>query len=150
MFCSYWQAGNSKGEENEVIEVQSRAKRFRVNCWGKIPSKHAHGMGIFLRLDKTSKIDKSENCLACCNITRGWVVHTWNDQNSYWGNFSDSFKPSLSTNKLSINGFIIKLLSKLLRDLSKRVHLKSISKFINKVINRYCFCEGTLKNMSIY
>ena len=46
------------------------------------------------------------------------------------------FKPSLSTKILSINDFITKLLSKLPRDLSNRVHLKSISKFINKVINR--------------
>ena len=82
MFCSYWQTGNAKGEENEVIEVQSRAKRFRVNCWGKIPSQHAHGTGIFLRLDKTSKIDKSENCLASCNITRGgWLSYMkWSKQ----------------------------------------------------------------------
>ena len=41
---------------------------------------------------------------------------------------------------MSINDFITKLLSKLLRDLFNRVHLKSISKFINKIINRYCFC----------
>ena len=46
---------------------------------------------------------------------------------------------------LSINDFITKLVSKLLRDLSNRVHLKSISKFINKVINRYFFVNGHLK-----
>ena len=51
---------------------------------------------------------------------------------------------------LLMNDFITKLLSKLLRDLSNRVHLESISKFINKVINRYCFCKWTLKNRSIY
>ena len=62
----------------------------------------------------------------------------------------DGLKPSLSTKILSINDFITRLLSKLLRDLSNRVHLKSISKFINKVINRYCFCKWTLKNRSIY
>jgi hypothetical protein len=55
------------------------------------------------------------------------------------------FKPSLSTKILSINDFITRLLSKLLRNLSKRVHLKSISNFINKVINRYCYCKWTLK-----
>ena len=54
-------------------------------------------------------------------------------------------KPSLSTKILSINDFITKLLSKLLRDFSNKVHLKSISKFINKVINRYFFVNGHLK-----
>ena len=54
-------------------------------------------------------------------------------------------KPSLSTKILSINDFITKLLSKLLRDLSNRVHLKSISKFINEVINKYFFCTEHLK-----
>ena len=51
-------------------------------------------------------------------------------------------KPSLSMKILSINDFINKLLSNLLRDLSNRVHLKSISKFINKVINRHHFVNG--------
>ena len=59
-------------------------------------------------------------------------------------------KPSLSTEILSINDFITKLLSKLQWDLSNRVHLKSISKFINKVIKRFYFCKLTLKNKSIY
>ena len=62
----------------------------------------------------------------------------------------ERLKPSLSTKILSINDFITKLLSKLLRDFSNKVHLKSISKFINKVINRYFFCKWTLKNRSIY
>ena len=44
-------------------------------------------------------------------------------------------KPGLSTKILSINDFITKILSKLLRDLFDTVHLKSINKFINKVIN---------------
>ena len=35
---------------------------------------------------------------------------------------------------LSINDFITKLLSKLLRDLSNRVHLESITKFTNNSI----------------
>ena len=52
-------------------------------------------------------------------------------------------KPSLSMKILSINDFITKLLSKLLRDLSNRVHLESISKFTNKVINRQYFCKWT-------
>ena len=79
------------GEENKVIEVQSRAKRFRVNCSGKIPSQHEHSTGIFLRLDKTSKIDKSENCLACCSIRRGgWFIHEIKIKAvSDWGSFSD-------------------------------------------------------------
>ena len=59
-------------------------------------------------------------------------------------------KSSLSTKLLSINDFITRLLGKILRDLSNRVHLKSISKFNNKVINRYCFFKWTLKNRSIY
>ena len=46
-------------------------------------------------------------------------------------------KPSLCTKILSTNDFITRLLSKLLRDLSNRVHLKSSSKFIKKIINRY-------------
>ena len=46
---------------------------------------------------------------------------------------------------MSINDFITRLHSKLLRDLSNRVHLKSICKFINEVINRYCFFNGYLK-----
>ena len=54
-----------------------------------------------------------------------------------------SLKPSLSTKILSINDFVTKLLSKLLRDFSNKVHLKSISKFINKVINRQYFCRWT-------
>ena len=54
-----------------------------------------------------------------------------------------ALKPSLSTKILSINDFITKLLSKLLRDLSNRVHLESISKFTNKVINRQYFCKWT-------
>ena len=36
-------------------------------------------------------------------------------------------------------------IGKLPRDLSNRVHLKSISKFINKVINRYFFLNEHLK-----
>ena len=52
-------------------------------------------------------------------------------------------KPSLSTEILSINDFITKLLSKLQWDLSNRVHLKIISKFINKIVNRHCFCKWT-------
>ena len=44
---------------------------------------------------------------------------------------------------LTINNFTIKLLSKLLRDLSNRVHLESISKFTNKVINGQYFCKWT-------
>ena len=54
-------------------------------------------------------------------------------------------KPSLSTKILPINDFITKLLSKLLWDFSNKVHLKSISKFINKVINRYFFVNEYLK-----
>ena len=57
----------------------------------------------------------------------------------------NSLKPSLSTKILSINDFITKLLSKLFRDFSNKVHLKSISKFINKVINRYFFVNEHLK-----
>ena len=48
---------------------------------------------------------------------------------------------------LSINDFVTKLLSKLLRDFSNKVHLKSISKFINKVINLYCFLKWTFKKI---
>ena len=54
-------------------------------------------------------------------------------------------KPSISTKVLSINDFITKLLSKLLRDLSNMVHLKGIRKFTNKVINRYFFVNEHLK-----
>ena len=63
------------------------------------------------------------------------------------GNMPDTakLKPSLSTKILSINDFITKLLSKLLRDFSNKVHLKSISKFINEVINKYFFCTEHLK-----
>ena len=50
-----------------------------------------------------------------------------------------TLKSSLSTKILSINDFV----TKLLRDFSNRVHLKSISKFINKVINRQHFCRWT-------
>ena len=63
--------------------------------------------------------------------------------------YHDTLKPSLFTKILSINDFITRLHSKL-RELSNRVHLKSISMFINKVINRYCFFKCTLKNRSIY
>ena len=52
-------------------------------------------------------------------------------------------KPSLSTKILSINDFVTKLLSKLLRDFSNKVHLESISKSINKVINRQYFRRWT-------
>ena len=45
-----------------------------------------------------------------------------------------NLKPSLSPKTLSINDFITKLLSKLLRDLSNRVHLKGISKFIKVLL----------------
>ena len=54
-----------------------------------------------------------------------------------------SLKPSLSMKILSINDFINKLHSNFLRNLSNRVHLKVISKFINKVINRQYFCKWT-------
>ena len=65
---------------------------------------------------------------------------------NFAGWFSEvKFKPSLSTKILSINDFVTKLLSKLLRDFSNKVHLKSISKFINKVINRYFFVNEHLK-----
>ena len=52
-------------------------------------------------------------------------------------------KPSLSIKILSVNDFITKHLSKHLRDLSNRVHLKTISKFNNKFINRQYFCKWT-------
>ena len=48
--------------------------------------------------------------------------------------FLTKLKHSLSMEILSINDFFNKLLSNYLRDLSNRVHFKSISKFINKVI----------------
>ena len=51
-------------------------------------------------------------------------------------------KPSPSTKILSINDFVTKLLSKLLRDFSNKVHLKSNSKFINKVIKDNIFVDG--------
>ena len=45
-----------------------------------------------------------------------------------------TLKPSLSTKILSINDFSNNLLSNIFRDLSNKVHLKIISKFIYKVI----------------
>ena len=58
------------------------------------------------------------------------------------------FKPSLSMKILSINEkyltpVIKKLLCNFLRDLSNKVHLKIISKFFNKVINRQYFFKWT-------
>ena len=51
---------------------------------------------------------------------------------------------------LSINDFLNKLLSNFHRDLSNRVHLQIVSKFINKVINRHYFCKCTLtKKLSV-
>ena len=52
-----------------------------------------------------------------------------------------TLKPSLSTKTLSINDFKTKLLSKLLRDLYNRVHLKSISKLLTDT----GFLNGHLK-----
>ena len=55
-------------------------------------------------------------------------------------------KPSFSMKILSINDFTIKLLSKLLIDLSIRVHLKSdfdTKNFGSKVNNRHYFYKKT-------
>ena len=55
-------------------------------------------------------------------------------------------KPSLSTEILSINDFI----TKLLRDLSNMVHLESISKFTNKISTDNIFVNGPVFLLSIY
>ena len=60
-----------------------------------------------------------------------------------------TLKPSLSMKILSINNFTIKLLSKLLIDLSIEVHLKGTKKFGNKVINRQFFHRKTVFYMKI-
>ena len=59
---------------------------------------------------------------------------------------------------LSINNFTTKLLSKLLSDLYKGVHLNGTKKFVNKVINRhrktvlhykYCLVSTLLPNFLV-
>ena len=62
--------------------------------------------------------------------------------NFRFSNLSETLKPSLSMKILSINNFTIKLLSKLLSDLSIGVHLKSsfdTKNFGSKVSNRQYF-----------
>ena len=83
-------------------------------------------------------------CLFFTFFMIDWLVPFLGAENSKTfctSTFIVKLKPSLSTKILSINDFITKLLSKLLRDFSNKVHLKSISKFINTVINRQCFCR---------
>ena len=72
-------------------------------------------------------------------------------QRSQGATAKQPFKPSPSTKILSINDFITKLLSKLLRDLSNRVHLESIIKLLtdNIFVNGPVFKCPFTKTVSV-